>query len=106
MFAKNTRIKTNVILTCMATGFYPKDITLVIKRNGIVVEQEDGLISSGTRPNDDNTHQRRDSVEILKSDLSTYTCEISHKASGVFIRKLWGKKLSQCNRADWGKKCK
>ncbi|KAG7225274.1 hypothetical protein INR49_014673 [Caranx melampygus] len=64
MFAKSSKVKTNVILTCLATGFLPKDITLKIKRNGHVVQIEDGLTSSGVRPNADNTFQRRDSVEI------------------------------------------
>ncbi|KAF3706990.1 H-2 class I histocompatibility antigen, L-D alpha chain Precursor [Channa argus] len=93
VFAKNTKIETNVLLTCMATGFYPKDIILYIRRNGRALTQEDGLISSGVLPNDDDTYQRRDSVEILRSDVSTYTCEIIHRATGVYVTEVWDQKL-------------
>ncbi len=91
-FARNTIVEANVILTCLGTGFYPKDIILQIKRNGRVLTREDGVYSSGVRPNDDKTYQRRDSVEILRSDLSTYTCEVNHPASGLHVEKVWGKK--------------
>ncbi|KAG7225273.1 hypothetical protein INR49_014672 [Caranx melampygus] len=64
LLAKSSKVKTNAILTCLATGFLPKDITLKIKRNGRVIQIEDGLISSDVRPNEDSTFQRRDSVEI------------------------------------------
>uniref|UniRef100_A0A3B4WA85 Ig-like domain-containing protein n=1 Tax=Seriola lalandi dorsalis TaxID=1841481 RepID=A0A3B4WA85_SERLL len=89
LFAKNSKVKTNIILTCLATGFYPKDIDVWIKRNGRVLYGDDGLTTSGVRPNQDNTYQRRDSVEILKTDKSTYTCEVIHKASGVQVERGW-----------------
>nr|AGM34044.1 MHC class I antigen [Oplegnathus fasciatus] len=89
VFAKNTKVETNVILTCLATGFYPKDIILQIKRNGRVLTTKDGVISSGVRPNGDKTYQRRDSVEILRSDLSTYSCEVNHPAAGLHVEKVW-----------------
>ncbi|XP_062291508.1 H-2 class I histocompatibility antigen, Q10 alpha chain-like isoform X5 [Scomber scombrus] len=87
VFAKNTRIESNLMLTCLATGFYPKDIILNIRRNGRILTKEDGLISSGVRPNEDDTFQRRDSVEILKSDIASFTCEVIHRASGVSVKK-------------------
>lgn len=92
VFARNTKVETNVVLTCLATGFYPKDIILQIKRNSRVLMIEDGVISSGVRPNEDQTYQRRDSVEILRSDLATYTCEVTHPESGLHVVKVWGKK--------------
>ncbi|XP_038581795.1 H-2 class I histocompatibility antigen, Q10 alpha chain-like [Micropterus salmoides] len=91
MFTKNTAVETKVMLTCLATGFYPKDVILNIKRNGRVLTEEDGVLTFGVRPNDDDTFQRRDSVEILKSDTSTYnyTCEVNHAASGLHVEKEW-----------------
>ncbi|KAF7651631.1 hypothetical protein LDENG_00108120 [Lucifuga dentata] len=89
MFAKTAKIAKNAILTCLATAFYPKDIIMWIKRNGRIVTEQDGLMSSGIRPNEDDTYQRRDSVEILKSDMSTYTCEVIHKASKLAVKKQW-----------------
>ncbi|XP_042292411.1 major histocompatibility complex class I-related gene protein-like isoform X2 [Thunnus maccoyii] len=89
MFATNAKIETYVMLTCLATGFYPKDIILEIKRNGRVLTKEDGLFSSGVRPNEDSTYQRRDSVEILKSDNATYRCEFRHRTTNISVEKVW-----------------
>ncbi|XP_049457406.1 H-2 class I histocompatibility antigen, Q10 alpha chain-like isoform X2 [Epinephelus fuscoguttatus] len=93
LFSKNAKVETNVILTCLATGFYPKDITLRIRRNDRFLTRQDGVFSSGVRPNEDDTFQRRDSVEILRSDMSTYTCEVIHSASGVHVTRAWDHKL-------------
>lgn len=93
LFSKNAKVETNVILTCLATGFYPKDITLRIRRNDRFLTRQDGVFSSGVRPNEDDTFQRRDSVEILRSDMSTYTCEVIHSASGVHVTRAWGTSL-------------
>ncbi|XP_037549259.1 H-2 class I histocompatibility antigen, L-D alpha chain [Nematolebias whitei] len=87
LFTRKSNVATNVILTCLATGFYPKDISLQIKRNGYVLTKADGLESFGVRPNEDDTFQRRDYVEILTSDVSTYTCEVIHAASDVHVVK-------------------
>lgn len=91
MFAKDTTVETNVMLTCLATGFYPKDITLQIKKKGRVVTIEDGLVSSGVRPNGDDTFQRRDSVEISRNKLSDYTCEVIHMGTLIQVDRNWGK---------------
>ncbi|CAK6984384.1 uncharacterized protein LOC128374602 [Scomber scombrus] len=93
MSAKKTTITSNLMLTCLATGFYPKHITLYIKRNGRILTREDGLISSGVRPNGDNTFQRTDRVEILKSDIASFTCEVIHSASNVAVEKAWDHKF-------------
>ncbi|XP_071386689.1 saoe class I histocompatibility antigen, A alpha chain-like isoform X2 [Centroberyx affinis] len=89
VFAKQARTETNIILTCMATGFYPKDIIMNIRRDGRVLTGLDGLRSTGVRPNEDNTHQIRMSVEILKTDRASYTCEVEHRASGMRRLKEW-----------------
>uniref|UniRef100_A0A672YV90 Ig-like domain-containing protein n=1 Tax=Sphaeramia orbicularis TaxID=375764 RepID=A0A672YV90_9TELE len=91
VFANNARSKTNVVLTCMATGFYPLEIQIHIQRNGRVLTKDDDVMSTGTRPNGDNTYQRRDSVEILRSDVAKYSCHVIHHPTGVNIIKVWGK---------------
>uniref|UniRef100_A0A3P9JRP0 Ig-like domain-containing protein n=1 Tax=Oryzias latipes TaxID=8090 RepID=A0A3P9JRP0_ORYLA len=91
IFAKKAKESSNVVLTCLATGFYPKDITLNIRRDGRVLTKDDGVMSSGVRPNHDDTFQRADYVEILRSDSATYTCEVIHPASNVHVVKTWGK---------------
>uniref|UniRef100_A0A3B4H6Q8 Immunoglobulin C1-set domain-containing protein n=1 Tax=Pundamilia nyererei TaxID=303518 RepID=A0A3B4H6Q8_9CICH len=70
VFAKNSSINANLILICLATGFFTKKIIMRIKRNGRVLDKDDGLKSSGVVLNSDNSFQRRDQVEILKSDVA------------------------------------
>ncbi|XP_041867788.1 H-2 class I histocompatibility antigen, L-D alpha chain-like [Melanotaenia boesemani] len=93
MFAKKAKEEENIVLTCLATGFYPKDIVLQIRRNGRVLSKEDGLQTTGVRPNEDDTFQRKDEVEILKADMSDYTCEVIHKASNLSVERKWDHRL-------------
>ncbi|XP_054910995.1 H-2 class I histocompatibility antigen, Q10 alpha chain-like isoform X2 [Poeciliopsis prolifica] len=99
LFTRKAKVDSNTILTCLATGFYPKDITLQIKRNGRILTKEDGLVTTGVRPNNDNTFQRKDHVEILKSDASIYTCEVHHLASEVHLEMKWD---HNCNEDKQG----
>ncbi|XP_062292288.1 H-2 class I histocompatibility antigen, Q10 alpha chain-like [Scomber scombrus] len=94
VFAKKTSNESNLMLSCLATGFYPKDITLHIKRNDHILTKEEGLISSDVRPNEDDSFQRRDSVEILKSDAASFTCEVFHRASSMSVDKVWVHKVT------------
>ncbi|MEQ2281098.1 hypothetical protein AMECASPLE_026884, partial [Ameca splendens] len=89
LFTRTAKADTNIILTCLATGFYPKDIIMQIKRNGRVLTKEDGVETTGVRPNNDGTFQKTDHVEILKSDVSTYTCEVNHPASHLHVKEKW-----------------
>uniref|UniRef100_A0A3B3TWU5 Ig-like domain-containing protein n=1 Tax=Poecilia latipinna TaxID=48699 RepID=A0A3B3TWU5_9TELE len=89
LFTRKAKADTNTILTCLATGFYPKDIILQIKRNGRILTKEDGIQTSGVLPNEDDTFQRKDHVEILKSDAAAYTCEVIHPASHMKVEKKW-----------------
>ncbi|CAK6983618.1 H-2 class I histocompatibility antigen%2C Q9 alpha chain-like, partial [Scomber scombrus] len=93
ILAKKTSNESNIMLTCLVTGFYPKDIILNIRRNDRVLTKEDGLMSSGVRPNEDDSFQRRDSVEILKSDIASFTCEVIHRASNMSVEKVWDHKV-------------
>ncbi|XP_036070105.1 H-2 class I histocompatibility antigen, alpha chain-like isoform X2 [Oryzias melastigma] len=93
MFATRAKEKTSIVLTCLATGFYPKNITMEIKRNGRVLTADDGLLSTGVRPNDDDTLQRRDHVEILRTDSANYTCRVINKKFGIDAEKTWDRQL-------------
>uniref|UniRef100_A0A3B3BY80 H-2 class I histocompatibility antigen, L-D alpha chain-like n=1 Tax=Oryzias melastigma TaxID=30732 RepID=A0A3B3BY80_ORYME len=93
VFATPAKEKANIVLTCFATGFYPKDIIMEIKRNGRVLVPEDGLVSSNVRPNDDETFQIRNHVEILRKDSADYTCRVIHKATDVDVEKAWDRSL-------------
>lgn len=64
VFAKSSWVEERLVLTCMATGFSSQDVTLQIKKDGRVLTWEDGVESSGVLPNEDDTYQRRDQVEV------------------------------------------
>ncbi|XP_039675732.1 H-2 class I histocompatibility antigen, Q10 alpha chain-like [Perca fluviatilis] len=97
LFTRNTKVEGKILLTCLATGFLPKDITLNMKRNGRVLTPADGVVSSSVRPNGDETFQRRDSVEILRSDLSRYTCEVKNQASNLHVEEEWDHKVPEAS---------
>ncbi|XP_078811234.1 H-2 class I histocompatibility antigen, L-D alpha chain-like isoform X2 [Oryzias latipes] len=102
IFAKKAKESSNIVLTCLATGFYPKDITLNIRRDGRVLTKDDGVMSSGVRPNHDETFQRTDYVEILRSDSANYTCEIIHPASDMHVVKTWDHHLPPVDKNNLG----
>lgn len=93
VFSRDANVQTNIMLACMATGFSSINTIIQIKRDGRVLTKEDGVQSSGVRPNGDDTFQRRDHVEIPKNDESKYTCEVTHHSSGLHMEQVWGKKL-------------
>ena len=76
-YGKASKIAGNVKLTCWATGFLPKNISLNIRKNEVVIS---GVESSGVRPNHDGTHQIWKRVEIPMNDQGNYDCFIEHQA--------------------------
>uniref|UniRef100_A0A671NVY7 Ig-like domain-containing protein n=1 Tax=Sinocyclocheilus anshuiensis TaxID=1608454 RepID=A0A671NVY7_9TELE len=79
VFAKRSiRDKTKLKLTCLVSGFYPKDMTLVMRKYCTSLP-EDEIESTGIRPNHDETLQLRKSVEINENEKSEYDCFVSHR---------------------------
>uniref|UniRef100_A0A672SCK5 Major histocompatibility complex class I ZAA n=1 Tax=Sinocyclocheilus grahami TaxID=75366 RepID=A0A672SCK5_SINGR len=79
VFAKRSiRDKTKLKLTCLVSGFYPKDMTLVMRKYCTSLP-EDEIESTGIRPNHDETFQLRKSVEINENEKSEYDCFVSHR---------------------------
>lgn len=93
LLSRSANVQTNMVLTCMATGFSSIHTIIQIKRDGRVLTRHDGVESTGVRPNGDGTFQRKDHVEIPKSEHSKYTCEVIHASSGVHEVRAWGKQL-------------
>uniref|UniRef100_A0A8B9JL38 Ig-like domain-containing protein n=1 Tax=Astyanax mexicanus TaxID=7994 RepID=A0A8B9JL38_ASTMX len=79
----------SVSLTCLITGFYPKDVKLSVRKFGTSIP-EHLIISSGIRPNDDGTYQLRKSVEISGDDPADYDCYVSHSSLTEPVMKKWG----------------
>ncbi|KAL7868656.1 hypothetical protein SRHO_G00100400 [Serrasalmus rhombeus] len=72
VFAKKLETESKkLILTCLATGFYPKDVVMSLRKSKSSLP-EHLLTSSGVRPNEDGTYQLRKSVEILEDEAAVY----------------------------------
>ncbi|KAL7868702.1 hypothetical protein SRHO_G00100860 [Serrasalmus rhombeus] len=74
---KSTTNSDKLTLTCLATGFYPKDVTLRVRKFRTSLP-EHLLTSSGVRPNDDGTYQLRKSVDIQVDETAEYDCYVNH----------------------------
>uniref|UniRef100_W5K9F7 Ig-like domain-containing protein n=1 Tax=Astyanax mexicanus TaxID=7994 RepID=W5K9F7_ASTMX len=86
---KSVSDSKKVSLTCLATGFYPKDVDLSVRKFGTSIP--DHLITtSGVRPNEDGTYQLRKSAEI-SDDPTDYDCNVHHSTIEEPAIKKWGK---------------
>nr|AAH53259.1 Zgc:64115 [Danio rerio] len=89
VFAKriiNGKIKLK--LTCLATGFYPKDVILNIRKYRITLPDNE-VESTGVRPNEDGTFQLRKSINIYEDEKAEYDCYVSHTTLKEPIIKKW-----------------
>ncbi|XP_036416757.1 H-2 class I histocompatibility antigen, alpha chain-like [Colossoma macropomum] len=80
-------------LTCLATGFYPKDVEIKLRKFTTSLP-EHLLTSSGVRPNDDGTYQLRKSVEIQEDEAADYDCFVTHRSIKEPVIKQWGNYIS------------
>ncbi|XP_036436896.1 class I histocompatibility antigen, F10 alpha chain-like [Colossoma macropomum] len=100
MFAKKcTTDSTKLTLTCMATGFYPKDVVVSLRKFRTSLP-EHLLTSSGVRPNEDGTYQLRKSVEILEDEKAEYDCFVNHITLNKPLIKQWDGKCYDCTTGN------
>ncbi|XP_051992403.1 zinc-alpha-2-glycoprotein-like [Xyrauchen texanus] len=86
--------KSKLILTCMATGFYPRDVKMNVTLLGGHSELSN---SSEIRPNDDETFQLRISVEINRHYKDGYQCHVVHSSWTQPVSKEWDGKCNNCS---------
>ncbi|XP_062385012.1 class I histocompatibility antigen, F10 alpha chain-like isoform X2 [Sardina pilchardus] len=86
LFAKAAESSNTFKLTCMATGFYPKDIDITILKGKEVIKKGD---LRDVLPNGDGTHQIKLIVEAQRSDIDGYSCDVKHVGLDEPIRKIW-----------------
>ncbi|XP_067217453.1 beta-2-microglobulin-like [Chanodichthys erythropterus] len=77
---------SNLVLTCLATGFYPRDVQMNIRLNRNILEDQ---TSSGIRPNDDETFQMRISVKINRNHEGSYDCLLIHSSLTEPVSVKW-----------------
>ncbi|XP_067834108.1 major histocompatibility complex class I-related gene protein-like [Heptranchias perlo] len=73
-------------LSCLVTGFYPRDIELTLLRNGRPISDTD---STGILPNHDGTYQIKRWVEIGPEDGATYSCQVDHSSKAGVETRDW-----------------
>ncbi|XP_059412898.1 H-2 class I histocompatibility antigen, Q10 alpha chain-like isoform X1 [Carassius carassius] len=100
VFAKRcTSDKTKLTLTCFATGFYPKDVILSIRKYRSPLP-EDEIKSSGIRPNHDETFQLKKSVIIQEDEKAEYDCFVSHRTLKEPVVIKWDGKCQNCTQEN------
>ncbi|XP_048014112.1 H-2 class I histocompatibility antigen, Q10 alpha chain-like [Megalobrama amblycephala] len=95
VFAKSTEDKTKLKLTCLATGFYPKDVMMIIRKYRTSLP-EDEIESTGVRPNQDETFQDMKSVEIKEDERADYDCFVSHGTLKEPVITKWDGTCKDC----------
>ncbi|XP_037398314.1 class I histocompatibility antigen, F10 alpha chain-like isoform X4 [Pygocentrus nattereri] len=98
---KSTTNSDKLTLTCLATGFYPKDVTLCVRKFRTSLP-EHLLTSSGVRPNDDGTYQLRKSVDIQVDETAEYDCYVNHITLAEPIITKWDKMCFDCQSSGSG----
>ncbi|KAL7858766.1 hypothetical protein AOLI_G00188680 [Acnodon oligacanthus] len=93
---KSTANSGRLTLTCLATGFYPKSVTLHVRKFRTSLP-EHLLTSSGVRPNEDGTYQLRKSVEIQEDETVDYDCYVHHSSLSEPIIHKWDRKCTDCS---------
>ncbi len=76
------------VLTCVATGFYPRDIEMNIRLNQTVLKDQ---IYTEIRPDDDGTFEMSTSVEIDRNHKGSYDCLVNHSSLTEPVLAKWGK---------------
>uniref|UniRef100_A0A8C1X0D0 Ig-like domain-containing protein n=1 Tax=Cyprinus carpio TaxID=7962 RepID=A0A8C1X0D0_CYPCA len=87
---RSSKNKTKLQLTCLATGFYPKDVMLTIRKYRTSLPADE-IESTGIRPNHDGTFQLRNSVIIEEDEKAEYDCSVFHRTLEGQITVRWGK---------------
>ncbi|XP_016311324.1 uncharacterized protein LOC107665084 [Sinocyclocheilus anshuiensis] len=98
VFVKNAPDQSKLVLSCLATGFYPRDIEMYIRLDESVLVNQ---TSSGIRPNADGSFQMRTSVEIDANRTGIYDCLVIHSSLTqtqpiVTVWTIYQQKSSEC----------
>ncbi|XP_016363070.1 class I histocompatibility antigen, F10 alpha chain-like [Sinocyclocheilus anshuiensis] len=76
-----------LVLSCLATGFYPRDIEMNIRLDRINTENK---TLSAVRPKADGSFQLRTSVKIDRNHKGSYDCLVNHSSLTEPASTNWG----------------
>uniref|UniRef100_A0A8C1Q026 Ig-like domain-containing protein n=1 Tax=Cyprinus carpio TaxID=7962 RepID=A0A8C1Q026_CYPCA len=85
------------VLTCLVTGFYPRDIKINIRLNRIIIAKQ---ASTGIRPNADGSFQMRTSVKIDRNHNGSYDCHVIHSSLTEPVSIEWDGTCIDCATAS------
>ncbi|XP_026101478.1 major histocompatibility complex class I-related gene protein-like [Carassius auratus] len=74
-------------VSCLASGFYPRHINLILFRDGQPVSDHE-ITGGDLLPNADGTYQMRKSLEISAADKHKYTCSVTHLTLDVTLESV------------------
>ncbi|XP_036419071.1 class I histocompatibility antigen, F10 alpha chain-like isoform X2 [Colossoma macropomum] len=98
---KSTTNSGKLTLTCLATGFYPKDVKMSVRKFR-TSPPEHLLKSSGVRPNEDGTYQLRKSMDIKVDETAEYDCFVNHSSFAQPVITIWDKRCFDCESSGSG----
>ncbi len=90
VFVRKSSDESKLKLTCMATGFYAKDMVMAIRKYSTSLPEYE-VESTGIRPNHDGTFQLRKSVDTQEDEEADYDCFVSHKSMKEPVIVKWGR---------------
>ncbi|KAF4100888.1 hypothetical protein G5714_019084 [Onychostoma macrolepis] len=85
--------QSKLVLTCLTTGFYPKNVEMNIRLDRTVLEKQ---IFSEIRPNADGSFQIRSSVKIDTNHKGSYDCFVIHSSLTEPASVEWDGNCSNC----------
>ncbi|XP_063289465.1 class I histocompatibility antigen, F10 alpha chain-like [Pelobates fuscus] len=75
-------------LHCQVYGFYPRDVDVNWKNNGIEIPTDE---AKQVLPNSDGTYQIRATVEVQPVEGESYACHVDHSSLKEELVVIWGK---------------
>ncbi|KAG5842453.1 hypothetical protein ANANG_G00177800 [Anguilla anguilla] len=85
--AIRSRSGSGLVLVCLVTGFYPREISVNWERDGETVSEN--MLSTDVLPNHDFTYQVQKSVDVPADDQRKYTCRVDHSSLPEPLRVQW-----------------
>uniref|UniRef100_A0A2K5S7U4 Ig-like domain-containing protein n=1 Tax=Cebus imitator TaxID=2715852 RepID=A0A2K5S7U4_CEBIM len=70
----------NINVTCWASGFYPRNITLTWRQDGVSLSHNDQQ-SEGVLPDGNGTYQIRVTIRIRQGEEQRFTCYMEHSGN-------------------------
>uniref|UniRef100_A0A9J8CC61 Ig-like domain-containing protein n=2 Tax=Cyprinus carpio TaxID=7962 RepID=A0A9J8CC61_CYPCA len=85
---------SKLVLICLVTGFYPRDIEMNIRLDRTALGNQ---IFSEIRPNADGSFQLRSSVKIDRNHKGSFDCFVNHSSLTKPVSVEWDGKCLNCD---------